>query len=98
MSTVIECIEDYIDRVEGLVVSIGDDEYTCVIQTIYVAPKSDVTGNTGNPDSSIDSRRGRLYHAFIKKNLEKLPIGMDIETKPDMFVLNRKNIFDKIKF
>ena len=98
MSTVIECLTDYIDHVEGLVVSIGDDEYTCVIQTIYVAPKSDVTGNTGNPDSSIDSRRGRLYQAFIKKNLEKLPIGMDIETKPDMFVLNRENIFDKIKF
>ena len=98
MSTVIECLSDYIDHVEGLVVSIGDDEYTCVIQTIYIAPKSDVTGNTSNPDSSIDSRRGRLYQAFIKKNLEKLPISMDIETKPDMFVLNRKSLFDSLKF
>jgi hypothetical protein len=94
MSTVIECIKDYIDHVEGLVVSIGDDEYTCIVQTIYIAPKSD----TDDPNSNIDSRRGRLYQAFIQKNLEKLPIDMKVETKLDMFVLNRKNIFDKIKF
>lgn len=89
MSTVIECIKDYIDHVEGLVVSIGDDDYTCIVQTIYIAPKSDVAGGTVTADSNIDSRRGRLYQVFIKKNLEKLPIDMDIITKPDMFVLRR---------
>jgi len=98
MTTVIECIKDYIDRVEGLVVSIGDDEYTCVIQTIYVAPKSDIAGNAQEPGSSVDSRRGRLYQVFIKKNLEKLPIDMKVETKPDVFVLNRKSLFDSLKF
>lgn len=98
MSTVIECIKDYIDHVEGLVISIGDDEYTCIVQTIYVAPKSDVVGGTATVDSNIDSRRGRLYQTFIKKNLEKLPIDMKVETKPDMFVLNRKSLFDSLKF
>lgn len=98
MSTVIECLTDYINRVEGLVVSIGDDEYTCLIQTIYVAPKSDIASTTQEPNSNIDSRRGRLYQIFIKKNLGKLPIDMTVETKPDMFVLNRKNVFSNLKF
>jgi len=98
MSTVIECIKDYIDRVEGLVISINDDEYTCVVQTIYIAPKSDTNVNSDTPTSSLDSRRGRLYQAFIKKNLAKLPIDMKVDAKLDTFVLNRKNIFDKIKF
>lgn len=94
IATVIECVKDYIDRVEGLVISINGDEYTCIIQTIFIAPKSDTTGNV----SASDSRRGRLYQAFIKKNLAKLPIDMRIDTQATMFILRRKSIFDSLKF
>ena len=79
MATVMECIEDYVKRVEGLKVEVsGGNEYTCVIYKLYVVPKSDIEAGP-----QLDSRRGRLYKAFLQKNLSKLPFKMTIDTGSD---------------
>lgn len=87
MATVMECIQDYVKRVEGLKVEVhGGDEYTCAIYKLYIVPKSDTEGG-----AQLDSRRGRLYKAFLQKNLNKLPFIMTIDTASDndYFELNR---------
>ena len=58
MSTVIECIQDFISKVSDIF----------SIKEINILPKSD----TG-PDAEFDSHRGRLYLAYVKKNINKLP-------------------------
>jgi hypothetical protein len=79
MATVMECIEDYVKQIEGLKVKVfGGDEYTCVIYKLYIVPKSDTEDG-----SQLDSRRGRLYKAFLQKNLNKLPFKMTIDTSSD---------------
>jgi len=78
MATIIECLKDFIDRVEGLAVTVGDTEYTCVIRKFYIAPKADMEGSY-----TVDSRRGRLYKAFIEKNLSKLPFRMNVNVESD---------------
>ena len=76
MATVMECIEDYVKRLEGLKVEVhGGNEYTCVIYKLLIVPKSDSEDGT-----HLDSRRGRLYKAFLQKNLNKLPFKMTIDT------------------
>lgn len=59
MSTVIETVTDFI---KGL-----DDDIK--IESIHIYPKADESGN----DSDIDSKRGRIYLAYINKNIGKLP-------------------------
>ena len=87
MATVMECIEDYVKRLEGLKVEVaGGKEHTCVIYKLYIVPKSDEDAGP-----QLDSRRGRLYKAFLQKNLNKLPFKMTIDTASgnDYFELNR---------
>ena len=79
MATVMECIEDYVNRLEGLKVEVaGGKEHTCVIYKLYIVPKSDIEAGP-----QLDSRRGRLYKAFLQKNLNKLPFKMTIDTGSD---------------
>ena len=79
MATVMECIEDYVKRLEGLKVEVhGGNEYTSVIYKLLIVPKSDSEDGT-----HLDSRRGRLYKAFLQKNLNKLPFKMTIDTGSD---------------
>ena len=59
LSTVTKIIFDFIDNVNA---SGGN------LVSLQVAPKSDV--DTG---SKLDSKRGKFYAAYIKKNLSKLP-------------------------
>ena len=58
MATVIECTEDFIKKASKIY----------LIKSINILPKSD----TGS-DPSFDSRRGRLYLAYVKRNISKLP-------------------------
>lgn len=79
MATVMECIEDYVKRLEGLKVEVaGGKEHICVIYKLYIVPKSDIEAGP-----QLDSRRGRLYKAFLQKNLNKLPFKMTIDTGSD---------------
>ena len=59
LSTVTKIIFDFIDNVNA---SGGN------LVSLQVAPKSDI--DTG---SKLDSKRGKFYAAYIKKNLSKLP-------------------------
>jgi hypothetical protein len=59
LSTVTKIIFDFIDNINA---SGGN------LVSLQVAPKSDV--DTG---SKLDSKRGKFYAAYIKKNLSKLP-------------------------
>ncbi|MEY4331678.1 MAG: hypothetical protein RLZZ196_416 [Bacteroidota bacterium] len=58
MATVIECVQDFISKVSDIF----------IIKQINILPKSD----TG-PDAQFDSQRGRLYLAYVKRNIDKLP-------------------------
>jgi hypothetical protein len=58
MAAVIECIKDFISKVSDIF----------SIKEINILPKSD----TG-PDAQFDSQRGRLYLAYVKRNIDKLP-------------------------
>ena len=58
MATVIEAIKDFVKGV--------DDEVK--LNTIQIHPKAD-EGSAG----SIDSKRGRIYLSYIKKNISKIP-------------------------
>jgi hypothetical protein len=58
MATVIECVEDFIKKASKYF----------IIKQINILPKSD----TG-PDAQFDSQRGRLYLAYVKRNIDKLP-------------------------
>lgn len=58
MATVIECVQDFIKKASKIY----------LIKEINILPKSD----TGS-DPSFDSRRGRLYLAYVKRNISKLP-------------------------
>jgi hypothetical protein len=58
MATVIACIQDFIAKVSDIF----------LIKEINILPKSD----TG-PDAQFDSQRGRLYLAYVKRNIDKLP-------------------------
>ena len=80
MATVMECIDDYVKRIEGLKVEVaGGKEHTCVIYKLYIVPKSDEESDfISGPQ--LDSRRGRMYKAFLQKNLNKLPVKMTIDT------------------
>ena len=87
MATVMECIEDYVKRLEGLKVEVaGGKEHTCVIYKLYIVPKSDEDAGP-----QLDSRRGRLYKAFLQKNLNPLPfkLTMDTASGNDYFELVR---------
>jgi hypothetical protein len=58
MATLIECVEDFIKKASKYF----------IIKQINILPKSD----TG-PDAQFDSQRGRLYLAYVKRNIDKLP-------------------------
>lgn len=58
MATVIQCVEDFVKKASKFY----------VIKEININPKSD----TGN-DAKLDSKRGRLYLAYVKRNINKLP-------------------------
>ena len=58
MATLIACVQDFISKVSS----------TFFIKEINILPKSD----TG-PDAQFDSKRGRLYLAYVKRNINKLP-------------------------
>lgn len=58
MSTVIECISDFISNL--------DDDI--VVDELSYKPKAD----TGK-DTDIESKRAKLYLAFLKQNINKLP-------------------------
>jgi len=58
MATVIECIQDFVDKVSD----------TFEIKEINILPKSDTSS-----DAQFDSHRGRLYLAYVKRNIDKLP-------------------------
>jgi len=59
LSTVTKIIFDFIDKLNT---SGGN------LVTLYVGAKSDI-----DKGSKLDSKRGRLYAAYLKKNLSKLP-------------------------
>jgi hypothetical protein len=58
MATVIECIQDFVTKVSSVF----------SIKEINILPKAD-----SNSDPRFDSHRGRLYLAYVKKNINKLP-------------------------
>jgi hypothetical protein len=58
MATIIEAVKDFINGV--------DEEVK--LNTIHIYPKAD-EGDAG----SVDSKRGRIYLSYIKKNISKLP-------------------------
>jgi len=58
MATVIECVEDFVKKASKYF----------VIKEITINPKSDTSG-----DAALDSKRGRLYMAYVKRNINKLP-------------------------
>jgi hypothetical protein len=58
MATLIECIQDFISKVSKVF----------LIKEINILPKSDTSS-----DAQFDSHRGRLYLAYVKRNIDKLP-------------------------
>jgi hypothetical protein len=58
MATVIECVEDFVKKASKYF----------LIKEITINPKSDTSG-----DATLDSKRGRLYMAYVKRNINKLP-------------------------
>lgn len=58
MATVIACIQDFVRKVSD----------TFEIKEINILPKSDTSS-----DAQFDSHRGRLYLAYVKRNIDKLP-------------------------
>ena len=58
MATMVECIQDFVKRISKYF----------DIDKIFILPKPD---SGGAP--KLDSKRGRLYLAYVKKNLNKLP-------------------------
>jgi hypothetical protein len=58
MATVIQCVEDFIKKASKYF----------VIKEITINPKSDTSS-----DAQLDSKRGRLYMAYVKRNISKLP-------------------------
>jgi hypothetical protein len=60
MSTLIECVSDFVNNTD-------EDIF---IDTINYAPKSDTGSET---EYDMDSKRAKLYLAFLKKNIGKLP-------------------------
>ena len=59
MATVIETIKDFVKGV--------DDDIK--VNGIHIYPKADFKGL----ESDVDSKRGRIYLSYIKKNIGKLP-------------------------
>ena len=60
MATVTQCIFDFIKRLE--------DTGQVNLKEMYIYPKSDKDNQ-----SNIDSKRGRLYMAYIDKMISKIP-------------------------
>jgi hypothetical protein len=58
MATVIECVEDFIKKASKYF----------IVKEITINPKSD-----NSADVNTDSKRGRLYMAYVKRNINKLP-------------------------
>lgn len=58
IATVIQCVEDFIKKASK----------HFIIKEININPKSDTSS-----DAQLDSRRGRLYLAYVKRNISKLP-------------------------
>jgi len=58
MATVIQCVEDFVEKASKYF----------VIKQITINPKSDTSS-----DAQLDSKRGRLYMAYVKRNISKLP-------------------------
>lgn len=58
MATVVQCITDFVKNMDNEI----------EIKEINIQPKSDT-----NADPNVDSKRGRLYLSYIKKNISKLP-------------------------
>lgn len=58
MATVIECVEDFVKKASKYF----------LIKEITINPKSD-----NSDDANLDSKRGRLYMAYVKRNISKLP-------------------------
>ena len=58
IATVIQCVEDFIEKASK----------HFLIKEITINPKSD-----NSSDAQLDSRRGRLYMAYVKRNISKLP-------------------------
>ena len=58
MATVIKCVEDFIKKASKYF----------IIKEITINPKSD-----NSSDANLDSKRGRLYMAYVKRNISKLP-------------------------
>jgi hypothetical protein len=58
MATVIQCVEDFVKKASKYF----------VIKEITINPKSDTSG-----DAALDSKRGRLYMAYVKRNISRLP-------------------------
>jgi hypothetical protein len=58
MATVIQCVEDFIKKASKYF----------IIKEININPKSDTSS-----DAQLDSKRGRLYLAYVKRNIDKLP-------------------------
>ena len=58
MATVIQCVEDFVEKASKYF----------VIKEITINPKSDTSS-----DAQLDSKRGRLYMAYVKRNISKLP-------------------------
>ena len=58
MATVIQCVEDFIKKASKYF----------VIKEITINPKSDTGG-----DAALDSKRGRLYMAYVRRNISRLP-------------------------
>ena len=58
IATVIECVEDFIKKASK----------HFIIKEININPKSDTSS-----DAQLDSKRGRLYLAYVKRNIDKLP-------------------------
>jgi hypothetical protein len=79
MATVIECILDFVSKVEGLKIEVEDHMYTVVVDKLLFAPKAD-----NADDISMNSRRARLYTIFVKKNMSKLPFKTTIRYYQDV--------------
>jgi len=58
IATVIQCVEDFIKKASK----------HFIIKEININPKSDTSS-----DAQLDSKRGRLYLAYVKRNISKLP-------------------------
>ena len=66
MATIVDCIKDFINQIEA--------SESFQLNELHIFPKADVADTM----SSIDSKRGRLYKAYIEKQIKTLPLKSSV--------------------